>query len=116
MSGSLFSPWSRVRDPRSYAEQLARKMNCSAATTTTSSSDTAAADGGRGGGDDGDLIYDCLRSVPADRLSSARLSAPSFHTDLGPSFDGVTVKDSFAADVKGKRRNFGARYVGGGGA
>ena len=29
MSGSLFAPWSRVRDPMEYAVQLASKFNCS---------------------------------------------------------------------------------------
>ena len=31
MSGSLFAPWARVRDPREYALQLARAFNCTEA-------------------------------------------------------------------------------------
>ena len=28
MSGSLFAPWARVRDPLEYALQLAKAFNC----------------------------------------------------------------------------------------
>ena len=31
MSGSLFAPWPRVRDPREYSLQLARAFNCTEA-------------------------------------------------------------------------------------
>ena len=31
MSGSLFAPWARVRDPREYALQLAGAFNCTEA-------------------------------------------------------------------------------------
>ena len=30
MSGSLFAPWARVRDPLEYALQLAKAFNCTA--------------------------------------------------------------------------------------
>jgi hypothetical protein len=29
MSGSLFAPWARVRDPLDYAMQMAKMFNCS---------------------------------------------------------------------------------------
>ncbi len=115
----FFLSRSRVRDPRSYAEQLARKMNCSSFASSSSSqhppppSPSSGGKKGDGSEDDdlGEAIYSCLRDLPADRLASVRLAAPSFHTDLGPSLDGVTVKDNFSADLKGKR-NFGTRYKG----
>ena len=98
MSGSLFSPWSRVRDPLSYALQLAERFNCTAA-----SRDALIA-----GQFETDPVTECLRDVPANRLLQAGTRVPSFHLAFGPSFDGVTVKDNFA-DIKGKR-SFGTRY------
>ena len=93
MSGSLFAPWSRVRDPLTYALQLGRIFNCSIPEDLSSSNN--------------DQIVKCLREVPVEQLLSAKLSVPSFHLDFGPSFDGVTIKDNFA-DIKGKR-SFGVR-------
>ncbi len=101
MSGSVFAPWSRVREPRSYAEQLAKKMNC------TLNNNDKMNDKNKKKKADVDAIHECLRKVPADVLASTSLSAPSFHTDLGPSLDGVTVKDDFG-DIQTKRK-YGAR-------
>ena len=92
MSGSLFAPWSRVRDPLNYALQLGRKFNCSIPTDLTN---------------EHGKVVDCLRNVTAEKLMSAQLNVPSFHLDFGPSFDGVTIKNNFA-DIKGKR-SFGTR-------
>ncbi len=101
MSGSLFAPWSRVRDPLAHALRLARSFNCSVPSDLRK---------------DHDRIADCLRGVPAERLLVASEAAArstmmppvsSFHLDFGPSFDGVTVKDNFV-DIKGKR-SFGSR-------
>ena len=96
MSGSIFAPWSRVRDPLSYAKQLAEKFNC----TSDNGKESAAKE-------DEEWLVRCLRSVSPERLMAARIAVPSFHLDFGPSFDGVVVKDNFA-DIKGKR-SFGAR-------
>lgn len=93
MSGSLFAPWSRVRNPLDYALQLGRKFNCSIPEDLTSTRN--------------EEIVKCLREVSVERLLTAKLSVPSFHLDFGPSFDGVTIKDNFA-DIKGKR-SFGVR-------
>ena len=94
MSGSLFAPWSRVREPLNYAVQLGRQFNCSIPTDLTN---------------DHGKIVDCLRNISAARLMAAKLNVPSFHLDFGPSFDGVTIKNNFA-DIKGKR-SFGSRYL-----
>ena len=92
MSGSLFAPWSRVRDPLDYAIQLGKAFNCSIPTDLTN---------------EHGKIVDCLRNISAARLMATKLNVPSFHLDFGPSFDGVTIKNNFA-DIKGKR-SFGSR-------
>ena len=50
MSGSLFAPWARVRDPLEYALQLAKAFNC-----------TAASDDGKSAAASRDHIEHCLR-------------------------------------------------------
>ncbi len=94
MSGSLFSPWARVREPLSFAVQLGRKFNCSIPTDLTN---------------EHGKITDCLRTISAEELLavSAQLNVPTFQTDFGPSFDGVTIKNNFV-DIK-RKRSFGTR-------
>nr|XP_040566770.1 neuroligin-1-like [Lepeophtheirus salmonis] len=135
MSGSLFAPWSRVREPLDYALQLAKKFDC---IESDSSKGKRKEDVKRTFPHEGEAspinmevensishqhnrrrkmssrlrggnndIISCLRKKSAEDLMAIDLNVPSFHLDFGPSFDGVTIKDNFA-DIKGKR-SFGTR-------
>ena len=61
MSGSLFAPWSRVRDPLDYAIQLGKAFNCSIPTDLTN---------------EHGKIVDCLRNISAARLMATKLNVP----------------------------------------
>jgi hypothetical protein len=105
MSGSIFAPWSRVREPLASAMQLAAHFNCTAASAASGSSAS-----GETTSDvhDHEAIATCLQKIPAEQIVAAKVTVPTFQHAFGPSFDGVTIKNNFA-DIKGKR-SFGTRY------
>ena len=98
MSGSSFAPWARVKNPLNYAIQLGKAFNCTVPVVELNN--------------DHERIFDCLRNVSADRLMSAKVKAPNFQPEFGPSFDGVTIRDHDIYYSNGEsraRRSHGSR-------
>ena len=58
MSGSVFAPWSSVREPLKYAVQLGKYFNCSIPEDLNQNHEK---------------ITECLRKIPADNLLTAKV-------------------------------------------
>ena len=58
MSGSVFAPWSSVKEPLKYAIRLGKYFNCSIPEDLPK---------------DHEEITDCLRKIPADNLLTAKV-------------------------------------------
>ena len=106
-----------TRQPRSYAQSLANRLNCSdvdeAAASTSSPS--AAAPRHRQQVDHRRRLMDCLKRTPVADLVAAGAAvsaeAPRFLSAFGPSVDGRAVRDD---DPRGRMSHRGGGVDGGG--
>lgn len=72
MSGSSLSPWALVKEPSTYARQVAQSVNCSFQLPHQ-------------------ILLKCLRDRPLESLLNVTVQVSEFNTAFGPNIDGVII-------------------------
>lgn len=72
MSGSSLSPWALVKEPSTYARQVAQYVNCSFQLPHQ-------------------ILLKCLRDRPLESLLNVTVQVSEFNTAFGPNIDGVII-------------------------